>query len=171
MTQVKYGAAADVATFTNQNSLPKTKAVLNQVVADLYTARIALHQVHWYMRGAGFMVWHPKMDEYMDTVDVTLDEVSERLITLGGKPYSTLTEFIQHSKIEEKAGEFNKNVEESLARVIEIFRYLTDLYQEAMDVTDEEGDDVTNDIFVGAKADLEKTIWMLTAEIGQAPGL
>ena len=51
MTQVKHGAAADVATFTNQNSLPKTKAVLNQVVSDLYTARIALHQVHWYMRG------------------------------------------------------------------------------------------------------------------------
>ena len=171
MTQVKHGAAADVATFTNQNSLPKTKAVLNQVVSDLYTARIALHQVHWYMRGAGFMVWHPKMDEYMDTIDETMDEVSERLITLGGKPYSTLTEFIQHSKIEEKAGEFSKNVEESLERVIEIFRYLADLYQEAMDVTDEEGDDVTNDIFVGAKADLEKTIWMLTAELGQAPGL
>jgi len=105
------------------------------------------------------------------SLDTTLDEVSERLITLGGKPYSTLTEFIQHSKIEEKAGEFSKNVEESLARVIEIFRYLTGLYQEALDVTDQEGDDVTNDIFVGAKADLEKTIWMLTAEIGQAPGL
>ena len=82
-----------------------------------------------------------------------------------------MTEFIQHSKIEEKAGELSKNVEESLARVIEIFRYLTNVYQEALDVTDEEGDDVTNDIFVGAKADLEKTIWMLTAEIGQAPGL
>ena len=161
MTQVKNGAATDVATFSNQKALPKTKAILNQVVADLYTAHIALHQVHWY----------PKMDEYMETLDTTLDEVSERLITLGGKPYSTLTEFIQHSKIEEKAGEFSKNVEESLARVIEIFRYLTGLYQEALDVTDEEGDDVTNDIFVGAKADLEKTIWMLTAEIGQAPGL
>ena len=123
------------------------------------------------MRGAGFMVWHPKMDEYMETLDTTLDEVSERLITLGGKPYSTLTEFIQHSNIEEKAGEFSKDVEESLARVIEIFRYLTGLYQEALEVTDEEGDDVTNDIFVGAKADLEKTIWMLTAEIGKAPGL
>ena len=171
MTQVKNGAATDVATFSNQKALPKTKAILNQVVADLYTAHIALHQVHWYMRGAGFMVWHPKMDEYMETLDTTVDEVSERLITLGGKPYSTLTEFIQHSKIEEKAGEFSKNVEESLARVIEIFRYLTGLYQEALDVTDEEGDDVTNDIFVGAKADLEKTIWMLTAEIGQAPGL
>ncbi len=107
----------------------------------------------------------------METLDTTLDEVSERLITLGGKPYSTLTEFIQHSNIEEKAGEFSKDVEESLARVIEIFRYLTGLYKEALEVTDEEGDDVTNDIFVGAKAELEKTIWMLTAEIGKAPGL
>ena len=34
-----------------------------------------------------------------------------------------------------------------------------------------EQDRGVNDIFVGAKADLEKTIWMLTAEIGQAPGL
>ena len=49
--------------------------------------------------------------------------------------------------------------------------YLVKLYQEALDATDEEGDDVTNDIFVGAKADLEKNIWMLTAEIGQVPGL
>ena len=173
MVELKKEAVKDVATLTKPaaEALVNTKEVLNQAVADLYVAHIALHQVHWYMRGRGFMVWHPKMDEYMDSLDGYLDEISERLITLGGKPYSTLTEFIQHSKIEEKAGEFSKNVEESLARVIEIFRYLTNVYQEALDVTDEEGDDVTNDIFVGAKADLEKTIWMLTAEIGQAPGL
>ena len=73
--------------------------------------------------------------------------------------------------IEEKEGKFSKNVAESLERVIEIFRYLVGLYQEALDVTNEEGDDVTNDIFVGAKAELEKNIWMLTAEIGQTPGL
>ena len=158
MVELKKDALKDVATLTKPaaEALVNTKEVLNQAVADLYVAHIALHQVHWYMRGRGFMVWHPKMDEYMDSLDGYLDEISERLITLGGKPYSTLTEFIQHSKIEEKAGEFSKNVEESLARVIEIFRYLTNVYQEALDVTDEEGDDVTNDIFVGAKADLEK---------------
>ena len=32
-------------------------------------------------------------------------------------------------------------------------------------------DDVTNDIFVGAKAELEKNIWMVAAELGQEPGL
>ena len=172
MTTMKHEAATDVATFapSNKETLPETKALLNQVVADLYVAHIALHQVHWYMRGRGFMVWHPKMDEYMDSLDGYLDEISERLITLGGKPYSTLTEFLQHSEIEEGVGEF-RNVEESLERVLEIYRYLITLFQKALDVTDEEGDDVTNDIFVGAKADLEKTVWMIAAELGQAPGL
>ncbi|WP_306538619.1 DNA starvation/stationary phase protection protein [Streptococcus danieliae] len=147
-----------------------TISVLNQTVADLYTARIALHQLHWYMRGAGFMVWHPKMDKYMDAIDGTLDEMSERLITLGGQPYSTLTEFLQHSKIEELPGQF-KSVEDSLARVIDIFSYLTELFQAGLDVTDEEGDDVTNGLYADAKGDFEKTIWMLSAELGLAPQL
>ena len=162
MTTMKHEAATDVATFapSNKETLPETKALLNQVVADLYVAHIALHQVHWYMRGRGFMVWHPKMDEYMDSLDATLDEVSERLITLGGAPYSSMTEFLEHS-----------NIEERLTRVLEIFHYLDGLYQKALDVTDAEGDDVTNDIFVGAKAELEKNIWMVAAELGQEPGL
>ena len=172
MVELKKEAVKDVATLSKPAAevLVNTKKILNQAVADLYVAHIALHQVHWYMRGRGFMVWHPKMDEYMDALDGHLDEISERLITLGGKPYSTLTEFLQHSEIEEEVGEF-RNVEESLERVLEIYRYLITLFQEALDVTDEEGDDVTNDIFVGAKADLEKTVWMLAAELGQAPGL
>ena len=172
MVELKKDALKDVTTLskTAPETLVKTKEVLNQAVADLYVAHIALHQVHWYMRGRGFMVRHPKMDEYMDSLDGYLDEISERLITLGGKPYSTLTEFLQHSEIEEEVGEF-RNVEESLERVLEIYRYFITLFQKALDVTDEEGDDVTNDIFVGAKADLEKTVWMLAAELGQAPGL
>ena len=172
MVELKKEAVKDVTTLskTVPVALAKTKEVLNQAVADLYVAHIALHQVHWYMRGRGFLVWHPKMDEYMDSLDSYLDEISERLITLGGKPYSTLTEFLQHSEIEEEEGEF-RNVEESLKRVLAIYRYLIALFQKALDVTDEEGDDVTNDIFVGAKAELEKTVWMIAAELGQAPGL
>ncbi len=41
------------------------------------------------------------------------------------------------------------------------------LYQKALDVTDAEGDDVTNDIFVGLKQRQEKNIWMVAAELGQ----
>ena len=68
----------------------KTKAVLNQAVADLSKAASIVHQVHWYMRGSGFLYLHPKMDELMDALNGHLDEISERLITIGGAPFSTL---------------------------------------------------------------------------------
>ena len=172
MVELKKEAVKDVTSLTKVApvALAKTKEVLNQAVADLYVAHVALHQVHWYMRGRGFLVWHPKMDEYMDSLDGYLDEISERLITLGGSPFSTLTEFLQHSEIEEEAGEY-RNVEESLERVLAIYRYLSELFQKGLDVTDEEGDDVTNGIFTDAKTETDKTIWMLAAELGQAPGL
>ncbi len=150
--------------------MENTKRILNQSVADLYVAHIAIHQIHWYMRGEGFMMWHPKMDEYIETLDEYVDEISERLITLGGTPYSTLKEFLENTKIEEVKGEF-KNVPNSLERVIEIFRYLVSLFEEGLKVTDEDGDDVSNGIFADAKGNLEKTIWMLTAELGQEPKL
>ena len=41
-------------------SYTKTKAVLNQAVADLSVAASIVHQVHWYMRGPGFLYLHPK---------------------------------------------------------------------------------------------------------------
>ncbi|CRH85966.1 DNA protection during starvation protein [Chlamydia trachomatis] len=168
-------AAAEVARFAKSGTVainfPETQAVLNQAVADLSVAHSILHQVHWYMRGTGFMVWHPKMDEYMSELDGYLDEMSERLITLGGAPFSTLAEFSSNSQLTEVKGDYNLSLEEQLARVLEVYRYLAGLFTKGFAVTDEEGDSVTNDIFNVAKASVEKTIWMLAAELGQAPGL
>ena len=128
-------------------SYTKTKAVLNQAVADLSVAASIVHQVHWYMRGPGFLYLHPKMDELMDSLNAHLDVVSERLITIGGEPYSTLVE------------------------LVDTYKYLSVLFQVGLDITDEEGDAPSNDIFTAAKSEIDKTIWMLTAELGQAPGL
>lgn len=166
-----YQSPAEIASFAKPQAEPETKALLNQAVADLSVAHSILHQVHWYMRGRGFLVWHPKMDEYMEELDSYLDEMSERLITLGGAPFSTLKEFSDNSQLEEVPGDYSLSMDAQLGRVVEVFRYLVGLFQQGLDVTDKEGDDVTNDIFNGAKASLEKHIWMLQAELGQAPGL
>src|SRR5574337_1111260 len=128
-------------------SKEKTKAVLNQSVADVSKAAALVHQVHWYLRGPGFMKLHPKMDELMDGLNSHLDVLSERLITIGGSPVSTLTE------------------------VVKAYKYLSDLFQDGVHATDEEDDDVTNGLFADAKGDIEKTIWMLESELGVAPGL
>ncbi|HES4886816.1 TPA: DNA starvation/stationary phase protection protein [Streptococcus pyogenes] len=149
----------------------KTKAVLNQAVADLSVAASIVHQVHWYMRGPGFLYLHPRMDELLDSLNANLDEMSERLITIGGAPYSTLAEFSKHSKLDEAKGTYDKTVAQHLARLVEVYLYLSSLYQVGLDITDEEGDAGTNDLFTAAKTEAEKTIWMLQAERGQGPAL
>ena len=160
-----------MASFKARQTQPvtETQTVLNQAVADLSVAHSIFHQIHWYMRGRGFMVWHPKMDEYMEEIDGYLDEMSERLITLGGAPFSTLKEFSDNSQLTEVSGDYSLSIEEQLVRVVDVFRYLSGLFEKGLDISDKEGDSVTNDIFNVAKASVEKHVWMLQAELGQAP--
>ena len=137
----------------------KTKAVLNQAVADLS------------VRGPGFLYLHPKMDELMDSLNAHLDVISERLITTGGEPYSTLVEFSSNSGLTETTGTFDKPMSDQIQLLVDTYKYLSVLFQVGLDITDEEGDAPSNDIFTAAKSEIDKTIWMLTAELGQAPGL
>ncbi|WP_071130131.1 Dps family protein [Enterococcus timonensis] len=147
----------------------ETKKVLNQLVADLSQAVAVIHQAHWYMRGHGFMNLHPLMDTYMDQLNDNLDEISERLITLDGDPYSTLEEFAQHTGLKSQPGTWDKSMDDHIAHVVEVFRYLQGVFQKGIDASAKEGDDVTNDILIGAKTTVEKNIWMLQAQLGHAP--
>lgn len=149
----------------------KTQAVLNQAVADLSKAASIVHQTHWYMRGPGFFYLHPKMDELMEELDETLDVVSERLITIGGAPYSTLKEFDEHSKLTEEVGSYDYSMTERLEKLVEVYSYLSELFQEGLGVSDEEGDDPSNGIFSDAQDAVQKTLWMLQAELGRSSGL
>lgn len=149
----------------------QTQAALNQAVADIFVARTIFHQIHWYMRGAGFFKFHARMDKLMDGLSEHLDELSERLITIGGAPYSTLAEFSAHSQLEEKAGDYGVSIQEHLERVVAVYVHLAATFQAGLDITDEEGDDVSNGLFADAKGEVEKLIWQFQAELGQAPGL
>ncbi|MCZ1476614.1 DNA starvation/stationary phase protection protein, partial [Enterococcus faecium] len=43
------------------------------------------------------------------------------------------------------------------------------LYQKGIEVSGEEGDDPTQDIFIEFKTATEKRIWMIQAHLGKAP--
>lgn len=149
----------------------KTKEVLNQLVADLSQMSMVIHQTHWYMRGAGFLTLHPLMDTFMDDVNDQLDEVSERLITLDGAPYSTLKEMAENTKIKDEKGSYDRSMEERLATLVANYRYLVEVFEKGIEVAGEEEDNVTEDMFIEFKGATEKRVWMLQAHLGKAPEL
>ena len=100
-----------------------------------------------------------------------LDVVSERLITLDGSPFSTLREFAENTKIEDEIGNWDRTIPERMEKLVAGYRYLADLYAKGIEVSGEEGDDCTQDIFIANQTDIEKNIWMLQAKLGKAPGI
>ena len=152
-------------------SKEQTKQVLNQLVADLSQQSVIVHQAHWYMRGATFITMHPLMDQHMELLDAQLDEVSERLITLGDAPYSTLREFADNTKIQDIPASYERSIDEWVRHLLVGYEYLRGLYQEGLETAGEEGDDVSQDICIGFKGDIEKIIWMLRAHLNEAPGI
>ncbi|MCT4467305.1 DNA starvation/stationary phase protection protein, partial [Lactiplantibacillus plantarum] len=66
-------------------------------------------------------------------------------------------------------GEWDKTTPERLAHLVDGYRYLEDLYQHGIEVSDVEKDFSTQDIFIGLKTAIEKKIWMIQAELGSAP--
>lgn len=149
----------------------ETKKILNQLVADLSVFSVRIHQVHWYMCGGRFLTLHPKMDDLMEQINDQLDVISERLITLDGSPYSTLEEFFINSKLKEEKGSWNKTIDEQINYLLEGYSYLISIYEEGIEIAGKEGDDCTEDIFIGSKSELEKEIWMLKVELGNSPEL
>ena len=147
----------------------KRNDVLNQAVADLSQFATIIHQTHWYMRGNGFLTLHPKMDEFMDEVNDWLDEIAERLITLGGSPYSTLREFSEHTKLTDEKGSYEKTMTEHLETLLIGYRYLQDLAEEGIEASSAENDAITEDIFIDIKGAVEKKIWMVSAHLGRSP--
>ena len=152
------------------NSLyPKTQTTLNQLVADISQLTLIVHQTHWYMRGKTFFTMHPKMDELMADLDNQLDQIAERLIAIGGAPYSTLAEYLEHASIEEKPYTKKISANDMVASVVHDYRIIRDEISEGIELTGEAGDDSTQDMLIAYKTEIEKNIWMLQAFLDQSP--
>ncbi len=148
---------------------PKTKEVLNQLTADLIQLHLVTHQHHWYMRGGRFLKLHPYLDEVMDELADQLDAVAERLVILDGAPVSTLGAVNAMTKIPDETGNWNESIDEHYGKIIAGYRYLDKLYEKGIRVSEDEGDDSTNDMLIAFHTAVEKRIWMMQAELGQAP--
>lgn len=147
----------------------EVKDFLNKLVATQGLFYIRLHQFHWYIKGPHFFTLHEKFEELYDEVTENLDEVAERLIAIGGEPYSTLGEFKEHSILEERVEDKNLSEDDMVKAVIKDYQTMRASLEEGIELTDEKGDFVSNDMLIDIKEDVDKTLWMLQAFIGNNP--
>ncbi|ETT82706.1 DNA starvation/stationary phase protection protein [Viridibacillus sp. FSL R5-0477] len=137
---------------------------LNQLVASWSVLYTKLHNYHWYVKGPSFFTLHEKFEELYNEAATHLDEIAERILTLGGQPVATLKEHLEISNVKEATG--NESTNEMVETVISDFEIMMKSLKSGMDEAAKEEDDMTEDLLNATYQSLDKHVWMLKAFLG-----
>ncbi|WP_202809216.1 Dps family protein [Staphylococcus equorum] len=147
------------------NSNKDVVKVLNEQVANWTVAFTKLHNFHWYVKGPNFFSLHTEFEELYDEASQYIDDLAERILAAGGNPVATLKESLDLAIIDE-AGKGYK-AEEMVEELSKDFENITKQLEEAIEVASAAEDDVTEDMFIGMKTNIDKHNWMLKSYLGK----
>jgi len=142
-------------------------SVVNELVANQGVLYVKLHQYHWYVQGPDFYTLHEKFEELYDETSEKFDLFAERLLAIGEKPYSTLSEYLEHATIKEKPYDKKMTAEEMVRDTIADFETMKELSKRGADLAGESDDPVTEDMLIEYIESIDLTLWMLRAYLGE----
>jgi len=139
-------------------------ALLNDRLADAIDLQSQVKQAHWNVKGPNFIALHELFDKISDTVFAQIDEIAERITSLGGSAEGTVAVASKRSKL--------KNYPLSITAGRDHLFYLSTQVaafgksvRSAIEETAKLGDAGTSDLFTGISRDLDKHLWFLEAHL------
>ncbi|HEY0669908.1 MAG TPA: Dps family protein [Sphingobacteriaceae bacterium] len=139
---------------------------LNDLLANYHIHYQKLRGCHWNVKGSHFFSLHTKFEELYDNAVLSIDELAERILTLGKPPHSTFSDYIKHSRIKE-TNTIKLSDTAMVEAIMDDFTTLIEIEREIMDTTSEAGDDGTNDMINKFIQFQEKNNWMFRAFLGK----
>lgn len=116
---------------------------------------------HWNIRGEKFFELHLKFEELYNDLLLKIDEVAERILTLGQTPDHSYSNYRKTSSIAE-----SKQVSDGLKAVEDIlksFKTVIALQRELLSLSADAGDEGTNALMSDYIRAQEKLVWMYSA--------
>ncbi|MCT4588026.1 MAG: DNA starvation/stationary phase protection protein [Carboxylicivirga sp.] len=132
---------------------------LNQLLANYQLFYQNLRGFHWNVKGEKFFELHLKFEELYNDAVVKIDEIAERILTLGGTPMHAFADYLESAEIQtaKNVSDGQQCMEltlENMASLVKAEKGILPLAQEA----DDEG---TLTLLTDYISQQEKTIWML----------
>ena len=154
----------------NQIGLDKKKSAalsikLNQLLANYQIFYINSRGFHWNIKGNKFFELHLKFEELYNDSFIKIDEIAERILTLGFTPLHTYTDYSKTAKIKEA-----KNVSSGTKAIKEIlkgYEILLPLERELLELSGKSNDEGTNALMSDYIREQEKLIWMYSAYLDE----
>ncbi|MEC8885592.1 MAG: Dps family protein [Pseudomonadota bacterium] len=154
---------------TNQIGLEKkdmTEVIkkLNNLLSSYHIFYINVRGYHWNVKGEHFFSLHEKFEELYTDLQLQIDEIAERILTLGGVPLHAYSDFSENASIKE-----DKNVHDGKACVKGLVSGLQALIEEqriVAEAAEDVDDQGSADLVTEYVQEQEKLVWMYTAFLG-----
>ena len=137
---------------------------LNDLLADLQIFYQNVRGFHWNIRGKAFFELHLKFEELYTDLQIKIDEVAERILTLGGRPLHTYEAYLAATDVH--AVKDISDGEEAMKHCVAAFSVLLLRERALLQLSGKSGDEGTNALMSDYIREQEKTVWMYRAYLG-----
>lgn len=138
--------------------------ILNIILAYEYLLYTKTLKYHWNVESICFGQLHLLFRENYEQLFVIIDDVAERVRSLGFYSYGTLEEFRKHSKLQENPGSYPTDMA-MISDLLTDHETIIRLLRKEVDATLEKGDAGTSNFLTEILEKHEKTAWMLRAHL------
>ena len=132
---------------------------LSRLLADSYTLYLKTHNYHWNVTGPQFNTLHQMFETHYTELATAVDEIAERIRSLGVRAPGSYAEFAKLTQIDEGSGE--ESAAEMTRQLVlgqeRVARTARDVFSEA----DAANDQPTADLLTQRMQIHEKNAWML----------
>lgn len=136
--------------------------ILNARLADAVDLQSQAKQAHWNVKGMNFIALHELFDQVSTEVLTHIDDIAERVTTLGGTAMGTVRVAAGNSTL----SQYPLEITDGEAHVDALSSALADFGKKIradIDNTDELGDKDTADLFTGMSRSIDKLLWFVEA--------
>lgn len=137
---------------------------LNELLCNYHLFYMNTRGFHWNIKGDNFFELHVKFEELYNDQQGKIDEVAERIRTLGFTPIHAFSDYIERAEIKEV-----KNIADgksAIASILESLKILISIEREALEISAEADDEGTNALMSDYIRAQEKQVWMFNAYLG-----
>jgi len=141
--------------------LTKVVKQLNVLLSNYSVYYQNLRNFHWQIVGINFFEIHRLYEELYNDAKLKVDEIAERIRTLGNKPMGKMSEYLRLSDIKETDNDLG---DIKMAKtILDNHRYLIKLLRITIKEAGKAGDEGTIDLLGSHLSEMEKKSWMLNA--------
>ncbi|ATA22248.1 starvation-inducible DNA-binding protein [Gibbsiella quercinecans] len=143
----------------------KLSEALNALLANYQVLYMNVRGYHWNISGPHFFELHVKFEETYNDLLTKVDELAERILTLGYQPRHAFSDYLKTADIKE-----DTNVTDdkgTLGGLLDGYSILLTQQRELLALAAEAGDEGTSSQMSDYIKEQEKQVWMLNAYLGK----